>query len=54
MSKTYTYVKIIYDVLFHPEKQYIRENTSGNLRKTFGQGYCVQTVLNTSFALIAA
>ena len=31
---------------------YIREYTSGSLRKIWSQGYCVQTALNTSFALL--
>ena len=34
-----------------PEKLYIREYTSGNLRKNWSQGFCVQTAMNTSFAL---
>ena len=29
--------------LINPEKLYIREYTSGNLRKNWSQGYCVQT-----------
>ena len=27
--------------------------TSGSLRRNWGQGYCVQTALNTSFALLS-
>ena len=38
-------------VLFYPEKLYSREYTSGNLRKkSWSQGHCVQSALNTSFA----
>ena len=37
---------------FYSENLYIREYTSGNLRKIWSQGYCVQTALNTSFALL--
>ena len=29
-----------------PEKLYIRECTSGNLRKNWSQGYCVQTAVD--------
>ena len=39
--------------LGRPAKFYIREYTSGNLRKHWSQGYCVQTALNTSFALLS-
>ena len=37
-----------------PEKLYIREYTSGNLCKNWSQGYCVQTALKTSFALLGS
>ena len=40
-------------VLYVSEKLYIREYTSGNLRKNLSQGYCVQTALTTSFALLS-
>ena len=33
-------------------QRYYREFTSGNLRKNWNQGYCEQTALNTSFALL--
>ena len=40
---------IIIAALFQPEKLYIEEYTSGNSIQKLG--YCVQTALNTSFAL---
>ena len=47
MSVIYVSINTLY-----AEKLYIREYTSNILRKNWSQGYCVQTALNTSFALL--
>ena len=39
--------------LAEAQKLYIREYTSGNIHKIWNQGYCLQTALNTSFALLS-
>ena len=53
VTKKQTRMLSLRRIRLKPEKLYIREFASGNLRENWSQGYCVQTALNTSFALLS-